>query len=293
VSEEIWTELEVTVSRELVDAVANFLVELGSPGIVLQEGEKTTTLRAYLAEKAEERRQAVDRYLNGLMAMGLANEVPQIRVRLLEQTDWLAAWRDRLGPIRVGRRLLIRPSWVKEFPERGLVTIVIDPQMAFGTGEHPTTQFCLRALEDLVVDGQTVLDVGTGSGILSIAAAKMGAGRVLGLDTDPEAIATARRNACINGVSRRVEFSLRGAEEIPAGSRHLVVANIDGHTLLPLLGDLKGALLKKGHLVLAGFTLAEESSLRQRLAALGLKLKRIERRQEWVSVIAATTGSEG
>jgi ribosomal protein L11 methyltransferase len=287
-----WTRLEVAVSPEAADAVANFLIELGSPGLQLQEETDATTVQAYLPDPAGTKIDLVHRYLDDLREMGLNVGPQEIRWDHLESADWLAAWRERYGPIRVGRRLLVRPSWIEVPRQDEVITIIIDPQMAFGTGEHVTTQFCLRSLEDLVQKGDMVLDVGTGSGILSIAAAKLGAGQVLGLDNDPQAVATARKNARLNGVSRQIKFSGLAVQRIPRMNYRLVVANIDGHTLLPLLPRLRRAARRGGYLILAGFTAQEETSLRRGLAPSGFQIECLEHQGEWVSALVRIPASE-
>jgi ribosomal protein L11 methyltransferase len=281
-----WNRLEVTVGADAVEALANYLMELGSPGLQLEELGEQTIVKAYLPGEAAQGSQAVGRYLRDLAALGLHTDCSRIRVERLAQEDWLAACRESFHPLRVGRKLLVRPSWSEEPPGQGRVTIIIDPQMAFGTGQHPTTAFCLRALEDLLRGGEAVLDVGTGSGIVSIAAAKLGAARVRGIDNDPLAVETARENARINGVSHLVEFSVCEAKKLTEGRYQLVVANIDGATLLPLLTVLKGAMQTEARLVLAGLLRSEEEPLQRRLSAAGLRLERIERGPEWLAAMA-------
>jgi ribosomal protein L11 methyltransferase len=288
-----WTRLEVTIAAEAVEAVSNFLIELGSPGLQIDKRLRGTRLRAYLPGRVEGLQVTVDEYLQRLRKSGLPVESGTIAIDYLAPTDWLALWRARQRPLRVGRRLLVRPSWLTHPQENDLLTMVIDSQMAFGTGHHATTQFCLCALEDLVRRGDRVLDVGTGSGILSIAAAKLGAGHVLGLDTDPQAIATARENVRINEVGGLVRISNREVRSLTEQSRHLVVANIDGHTLTPLLPWLLRIVGKGGHLILAGYFLAEEASLCRQLNSLGLHPDRLERCHEWVSAVVQRPDSNG
>jgi ribosomal protein L11 methyltransferase len=283
----------MTIAHESAEAVANYLHELGSPGLQVEEGEREITLMAYLPGRVEDIREKADEYLRDLRKLGFRIGSGKIAVDYLMPTDWLALWRDRLRPIRVGRRLLIRPSWLTAPGENDRVTIVIEPQMAFGTGHHATTQFCLRALEDLLRKGHRVLDVGTGSGILSIAAAKLGAGRVLGVDIDSQAIATARENVRINEVNDLVRISTHEIGNLPERSFHLAVANIDGHTLFPLLPRLVRIVRRGGFLVLAGFLLEEETALRRQLTSLGLGPERLERGPEWVSVVVRIPDSEG
>jgi ribosomal protein L11 methyltransferase len=288
-----WTRLQVTVADEAAEAAADLLLELGSPGLQIEEEEGGTRLTGYLPGRVEHVQEDIDRLLRRLRRSGLAVGTGTVAIDYLRPTDWLALWRDRLRPVRVGRRLLVRPSWLTAPDEDLRITIVIDPQMAFGTGYHATTRFCLRALEDLVRKGHRVLDVGTGSGILSIAAAKLGAGRVLGLDNDQQAVATARENCRINAVSGRVEISGRGIEDLAETSYDLVAANIDGPTLMPLLSRLVSLVFPGGHLILAGLMAGEEDDLRRRLTGMGLDTLRLERCGEWISAAVRIPETEG
>lgn len=287
----VWTQIRVRVGREAVEAVANFLLELGSPGLEVEQEGETATLKGYLRGDAGRGQQELSRYLQSLKAMGLTQCLEGPELSALPESDWLSVWRSRFHAFRVGRRLLIKPSWETVNATARKLVISIDPQMAFGTGEHATTQLCLRALEDLVQKDDFVLDVGTGSGILSIAAVKLGAEMALGLDIEPEAIATARENARINGVSHRVEFSCSPLDRsVPSKSFHRVVANITSQVLLPLLPDLKRVLIPHGDIILAGFLVEEDRLLRRAFSENGLHIRQLKRQRGWISVVA--TGQE-
>jgi ribosomal protein L11 methyltransferase len=248
--------------------------------------DERTVLRAYLRREVQGEARQLSRYLQQLKALGMTDGQEEFEVTSLEQKDWLAIWRSRARPLRVGRRLLITPSCWEVSSDPDQIVIVIDPQMAFGTGEHSTTRFCLGALEDLVREGDCVLDVGTGSGILSIAAVKLGAMWAKGLDIDPQAVAIARENARINDVFQRSDFSCSALDSgVRSGSFHRAVANINGEVLLPLLADIRRVLLPGGHAILAGFLAEEEGLLRRGLTESGLCLCRMECQQGWLSAV--------
>lgn len=286
-----WTQIWVKVGPNAAGAVANFLMEMGSPGLEVEEDADHTILKGYFRGEAEESCGQLSRYLRNLKTMGLSDNHEGPRQAFFAEEDWLSGWRSHFGVLQIGRRLLIKPSWETVTVAPGQLVIVIDPQMAFGTGEHPTTRFCLQALEDLVQEGDLVLDVGTGSGILAIAAVKLGAKRVLGLDIDPQAIATARENALINGVSRQVDFSCSSLDPGVRSKRFdRVVANINSEVSLPLLPEVKRVLKSKGHIILSGFLVAEEEFLRRSLSANGLRLCQRERQGEWLSAVIESHG---
>jgi ribosomal protein L11 methyltransferase len=286
-----WTQIWVKVERDAADAVANFLMEMGSPGLEVEEVDDRTILKGYFRGEAEGSCRQLARYLKDLKSMGLSGDHEGPRQAFLAEEDWLSSWRSHFGVLRIGRRLLIKPSWETVTAAAGQLVIVIDPQMAFGTGEHPTTRFCLQTLEKLVHEGDLVLDLGTGSGILAIAAVKLGAKRVLGLDIDPQAIVTARENARINGVSTKVDFSCSSLDPDVRSKRFdLVVVNINSEVVLPLLQELKRVLNSKGHIILSGLLVDEEGLLRRSLSASGLRLLQLERQGEWLSVVLESHG---
>jgi ribosomal protein L11 methyltransferase len=182
--------------------------------------------------------------------------------------DWGEGWKRHFRPLDVGR-VRVRPSWIETPPPAGAVEVVLDPGMAFGTGTHPTTSLCLAALSDLLGarPGASVLDVGTGSGLLAIAARKLGAGRVAANDEDPVAIGVARENAARNGAA--VELTLDPVEAIP-GTFDVVVANILANVLVALAPALAGKVAPGGALLLSGVLGPQEDEVRAAHVARGL-----------------------
>jgi ribosomal protein L11 methyltransferase len=261
----------------LAEDRAALLVEAGATGVELREegvvpmpgerrpGPGRALLVAWFDGRAAAERAAARAGVDGLVA-----EVPD--------EDWGEAWKAGLAPISVGR-LFVRPSWIDAAPPPGAAEVVLDPGMAFGTGTHPTTSLCLRALSDLLGErpGATVLDVGTGSGLLAIAAARLGAGRVAGTDVDPVAVAVARENAARNGV----EVELSGAP-VPAlrGPFDLVVANILANTLRELAPGIAAQVAPGGTLLLSGLLAGQEEEVREAYLREGLSADRPRDRAE-------------
>lgn len=194
------------------------------------------------------------------------------------ERDWLAVWKEGLEPVTVGA-LTVTPPWIDAGPD----AVVIDPGQAFGTGHHETTTGCLAALQELHLAGRSVLDVGTGSGILAIAAARLGAGRVVGVDTDPLAVAAARANAAVNDVDVDVR---EGSADAAAPERFdVVVANLDTDTLSRLATALADRLAPGGSLIASGVSLARQTEAATALTRAGLRpLTRPGR--EWVVLLA-------
>jgi len=194
--------------------------------------------------------------------------------------DWAQRFREYFRPLRVGRKLWIVPPWARGRAGPGEVEIVIDPGQAFGTGQHPSTALVLEALEEFFAERiwPAVLDVGTGSGILALAAARLGAQRVVGLDVDPVAVEEARRNAALNGL--KLEFSTEPLERHP-GKYHLVLANISAPELKRLAPELAARLYSDGRLLLSGFLEKEIPEMLEVYRSLGLEPLRVKRREEW------------
>jgi ribosomal protein L11 methyltransferase len=197
--------------------------------------------------------------------------------------------------VRIGRRLLVRPSWVRAPAPGGAATVTLDPGMAFGTGRHPTTRLCLEALVRHLGGGERVLDVGTGSGILAIAAAKLGAGHVLALDTDGLARRIARDNARRNGVAGRVQVpgGRLAAAVAAAGAFDVVVANLTAQDLGRLLPWLARRVRPGGLAVLSGILRGQGSHVRRAARAAGLGWPLARRRAEWVALEARRPAGRG
>jgi len=208
------------------------------------------------------------------------------RPRRLRDEDWQRAWQRHLRARRIGR-LLLRPPWDGTRARASDLVIEIEPGLAFGSGEHPTTALCLEAISRLVRGGERVLDLGTGSGILAIAAARLGAARVLALDIDPQAARSARDNARRNGVQEVVEVQEGTLTPELAEGFDLVCANIDGLTLERLAPLLARALAPGGRLLLSGFLTETAPALAQAFEALGLRVEEVPVREPWAALVLA------
>lgn len=283
-----WFALRVNAVPNLTEPISNFLMERGSAGLHIEEDDGRSVVEGYFEERVRGSPQAVltalQAYVAALRAMDPSLEEPVLSLRTVEEEDWEADWRSRFGLIRVTQRMVIRPSWEPYAPTRDEIVLIIDPKMAFGTGEHPTTRICLRALEDLVRPGFRVLDVGAGTAVLSIAAAKLGAGRVLALDVDENAVANGRDNVVLNGTADQVEIARSTLDGGVSGPFDLVVANIQFSVIVPFLGHVCRVLDRNGTAFFSGLLKQEERGFRTALEEEGFSVSGVDQEGEWIGV---------
>lgn len=310
-----WLELSVAADVEAVEAVSEILARHASGGTsvepafeLVDEGlgarvdpGRPAIVRAYLPALDEgEAREAVRsarEALGHLQAFGL-RPIGDIEVRVVHESDWADAWKSHFPVLRIGRRIVIRPTWRLHRRAPGDVVLSLDPGMAFGTGLHPTTRLCLEGIEAWADGGRLagspgaaaprVLDVGCGSGILGIAAVRLGARSALGVDTDPIAVEATRANARRNRVARRVS-ARRGSLPTGAGPFDLVVANLIASLLVALAEQLRDELRPAGRLLASGIFVDREDEVRSAFDPAGLAVvgRRVE--GDWVALEAVRT----
>ena len=245
-------------------------------------------MRAYLPADWEiaTRRSRLE---EALWHLGQISPLPEPRWREVIEKDWSVEWKKNYRPIRIGRRMRIVPSWMNPTPYRRELVLRLDPGMAFGTGMHPTTQLCLETLEDRVHPGMDMIDLGCGSGILAIAAVKLGARRALGVDVDPQAVRVARENVLLNGVESSVEVRSGSLAELIGDGRAapLVAANILAVVLREMLAaGLDRIVAPGGCLVLSGILEEQSAAVEEALRAQGLRLAEKRKRKDWVALVA-------
>jgi ribosomal protein L11 methyltransferase len=259
--------LTVEVPEADADEVAALLVDGGAAGVEVRDatvaampGTRRPPAGGALLVASFARRGDAEAAARGLGLAGDLAEVPD--------EDWGESWKRGLAPLAIGR-VFIRPSWAKAAAPPGAREVVLDPGMAFGTGTHPTTAMCLSALDRLLAErpGASVLDVGTGSGILAIAARKLGAGRVVATENDPVALRVAAENAGRNGVD--LELALAAPDAIP-GRFDIVLANILANALVELAPGMSAKVAPEGALILCGLVAGQEEEVRAAFAACGL-----------------------
>ncbi len=318
-----WLEVSLTVNGELAEAAADVLRRFAPNGVVIESAVKfmhaedegtpagDVTVRAYLPadDKLKETRQKLGEALHYL---GMIQPLPAAVFTPIADQNWMEAWKTHYQPIPVGRRLIIVPAWL-ESPDRKRIPIKIDPGMAFGTGTHPTTQLCLEIME-IILDERhsnphrkpsignqpwSVIDVGCGSGILSIAALKLGAASALGVDIDEMAVKAARSNAEANGVAENLFLGVGSVAEVLAGAfptpfqesramrnAQLVLVNILAPTIIRLLdAGLADLVAPGGMMILSGILEEQAADVLSALQAHGLQLVEKRQLEDWVAML--------
>ena len=315
-----WAQVTITTSQEASDAVANYLFECDATGVEIRDtpsaNTPTVTLISYFPtdDLIGERVQDLREFLANLIQTGINTHPAKVSLRSIEEDNWSEQWRSAFPPQRIGKRLVIAPTWEDIVPEPSEVLIRLDPGMAFGTGQHATTQLALELLEAAIKEGDIVADIGTGSGILAIAAAKLGAKRVDAVDLDATTIPIARNNIQLNKVEpiiclhhgngldaleRQKPSALpekTEASDLPFPKYPLIVANILTKVLLPMIPRCPTYLEPTGRLILSGIMAPEARQVETHLGVSGfqvLEVRQLKERGEviqkgenWVGILA-------
>ena len=292
---ESWTQIRVDIHPNLLDAVSNFLIEQGSPGVSQEKvsgspRRKRERLVAYFPGRLPIRpiRKKIQAYVSRLCRAHRSSfSLSQSRII---DPGWGEAWKEYFKPLRISPHLVVKPPWEPYRPKKKDVVVEIDPGMAFGTGSHPTTRMCLQVLEEVMRNGArapSVLDVGTGSGILAIAARKLGARHIVAVDIDPVAIQGARENAALNEVRTGIHFRVGSLEGIRR-TFDLVLANLLPQELLGLVPALARRVSPMGAVIVSGFLGRQKKEIAKAMEQERLEIQDTRTLKGWRSFILRT-----
>jgi ribosomal protein L11 methyltransferase len=291
-----WVEISVEADRDCVDDLVNLLAKHCVGGAVVEERPDEPgragriTVKGFLFAQDKQTRQRLE---VALLLLSRVSPISEPRITLLEPEDWAESWKAFFPPQHIGNHTVIVPTWHEYTPQPHEVVIRLDPGMAFGTGLHASTRLCLVAIERLLQPGMNVLDVGTGSGILAIAAALQGAKRVQALDIDPVAVQVARENVELNGVGAvvRVERGTLGAGPPPEIPRHtesgydLLLVNILAEVIMDMAPAIAKALRPGGIYVGSGIISERADDVAEALREAGLPVDERQQEEDWVALI--------
>ncbi|OAT74860.1 50S ribosomal protein L11 methyltransferase [Parageobacillus thermoglucosidasius] len=307
-----WSEISIHTTHEAVEAISNILHEAGAGGVVIEDPydltkerdasfgevyelnpddypEEGVIIKAYLpvnsflGETVEEIKQAI----NNLLLYDIDIGKNKITISEVNEEEWATAWKKYYNPVKISEKFTIVPTWETYEPVSSDELIIeLDPGMAFGTGTHPTTVMCIQALEKYVKPGDTVIDVGTGSGILSIAAAMLGAKSVRALDLDPVAVDSAKLNVKLNKVQHIVTVSQNNLLDHIEERANVIVANILAEIILRFADDAYRLLEKNGYFITSGIIQAKKQEVKEGLMKAGFTIEETLVMEDWIAFIA-------
>jgi ribosomal protein L11 methyltransferase len=298
----LWVELSVDTPTEFVEPLTGVFAAHGEGGVAIDlpgghnpdEGETApvpdrVTIKTYIPQDSrwEERFSRIDVAVRLVAYVG---DISALSTRVIEEKEWEKAWKEHFHVLHVGKRIVVVPTWRKYEAKEHDVIVSLDPGMAFGTGHHPTTRMCLELLETHVTPGTRILDLGCGSGILSIAAAKLGAASAFGLEIDPIAATAAARNVRDNGVQDSVttEEATLPHPNVAEGAYDLAIANISSKVIVDLAEHIAAAVKSGGTIILSGVLEEQQARVVKRMAELGVIVDEVMTDADWVALVATT-----
>ncbi len=305
-----WIEVTIITSSEAVEAVSAMLYNTGVEGVsildpldLIYRRDHTTdwdyfdetiidtnsevVVKGYYKEdnNFEKHLEEIKVGVSNLPKFGLEKGVGSVNAAKVNEEDWENNWKKYYKPIKVGEKVVIKPIWEKYDKKPDEVIVELDPGMAFGTGSHETTRMCIKALERHVKTDSIVFDIGTGSGILSIAAAKLGAKNTIGVDLDPVAVDSARQNVSYNDISN-IEILYGDLMEVIKGKANIVIANIMADIIIFLTDQVKSFIVCGGYFISSGIILSKKDEVITKLNQCGFKVEEINIEGEWVCIVA-------
>ena len=308
-----WTEVTIKTTTEAVEAISNILIEERCGGVMIEDpkdflfqkkneldwdyveeevfnksGQDGVLIKTYIPEERNvlEFVETVKARISQLPSFGLDTGEGSVTLSNVKESDWANEWKKYYKPTKIGKKIVVKPSWEEYQQEEGDLIIELDPGMAFGTGTHETTSMCIRELENYVDDTKTVFDIGCGSGILAIAAAKLGAKEVVAGDLDEVAVKVSKENCEINHVSDKVTVKHGSLFEVVDSKADVIVANIIADIIKILAKDVSKFLNEDGVFISSGIILAKIDEVCESLTENGFEIVKVERLGEWSAIVS-------
>lgn len=306
-----WLEVKVITKSEAVELICGVFYSMDVKGVaiedpkdildreqgpltwdfadlnILEYGGEAAVVKAYFSESENEAN--IVKYINEkiveIREMGIEVGEGKVLSVVVKEEDWANNWKKYYKPTSIGRNMLIKPEWEEYEAKDGEIVIEMDPGMAFGTGTHETTRMCIEAIEKYTTEDTLIYDIGTGSGILAIAASKLGANKVVGVDIDPVAVDAAKQNVKLNN-TENVEILLGNLTEVLSGKADLVVANIIAEIIVVLLNDIKLFLKEDGYFISSGIIKDKKAMVEEKLVQEGFEIVESNIEGEWVCIVA-------
>lgn len=310
-----WVEIKIITKSEAIEPVSGIFYGLDVKGVaiedpndiltreqgpltwdfadlnILEYGGKAAVVKGYFDK--ESLRDDIDQYiknkLNEIKEMGIDIGEGKVIIDSVNEEDWANNWKKYYKPTRIGKRIVVKPIWEEYKKEGNDIVIELDPGMAFGTGTHETTRMCVQALEKYIKHQDMIFDVGTGSGILAIAAAKLGSKEVMAVDLDPVAVDSARQNVSFNDISN-IKVMQGNLLDVVNGKADIVVANIIAEIIILLTDDVKKSLNQGGLFISSGIIRERQEAVMQKLIQSGFEIMEINTDGEWVCIVSKLKG---
>lgn len=308
-----WTEVLIKVDPQAVEAVTDILYGLGAQGVAIDEpvdvqklredelywdyidekllenDTEETKIMAYFSEEETnlpEKIAVIKEKIRNLTEFGLSIGSGTVELSNVNQEDWESAWKQYFKPVHVTDRIVVKPEWEEYSPQEGEIVIEIDPGMAFGTGTHETTSMCINQIEKNLKAGDRVIDIGSGSGILSMASVLLGAEKATGVDLDPVAVRVALENVELNNLQDKIDILHGNLTDVIREKADIVVANIMADIILILLEDVREFIKDDGLFISSGIIQEKRAAVEARLLEKNFRIVEVETKGEWCAITA-------
>jgi ribosomal protein L11 methyltransferase len=277
-----WIALTITCAADVQELLIPFLWESGATGFVEGENDITAYIPQYLWH--DNVSVLFSQYRERLQDEGKI--ITDIQISTIQEQNWNEEWEKTIVPIQATDRIIIRPSWAPMVPQTGKIVLTINPKMSFGTGYHETTRMMLIMLEKVVQENDRVLDIGTGTGILAIAAVRLGASLAIGVDNDEWSFDNAQENVALNDVASHVTIRSGSIGSVPETDFNIVMTNIHYSVIVEMMEELLDHTADRGHILISGVMESDEKNLQQILGAGGCTIDGVLHEAEWIGISA-------